>query len=139
MRLPHLSDEFPEVPVVPLIDVMFTLLTFFIVTSLLIEKNKAIKLNLPKSTTTEIIQAKKKDQVDISVAPDGKFYFNKQPVSREQLIKEVTPLKDDVIIVLSGDENTHYEDITKAMEVIRDAGKFRIGLAADRDEKGATK
>jgi biopolymer transport protein ExbD len=131
MRLPPLSDEFPEIPVVPLIDVMFTLLTFFIVATLFIEKTRAIDLNLPKASTTISVDQKKTEQVDISVDRNGKFYFDKAQVSPAELLTRARALPDDTLIILAGDEKTQYQDIVKALDIVREAGKSsRIALAA---------
>ncbi len=130
MRLPPLSDEFPEIPVVPLIDVMFTLLTFFIVATLYIEKNRAIELNLPKASTTVSLDQKKIEQVDISVDKDGNFFFNKDKVSLAELKNRTIPLSEDTLIILAGDEQTEYQDIVKALDVVRETGKSKIAFAA---------
>ncbi|WP_287127662.1 biopolymer transporter ExbD [Candidatus Cyanaurora vandensis] len=130
MRLPHLSDKFPEIPVVPLIDVMFTLLTFFIVATLFIEKSRAIELNLPKSATTASLDRKEVDQVDVSVDKDGNLYFNKDRVERAELLERIKAVPEKTLIILAGDELTEYADIVRAMDVIREADRGQVSLAA---------
>lgn len=130
MRLPHLSDDIPEIPVVPLIDVMFTLLTFFIVATLYAEKSRAVKLDLPKSATTENLDKKKQDQVDVSVKANGDLYFNKDLVTEQELVKKVSGVAETTLIVLAGDENAEYQDITRAMNAIRQANRGQLALAA---------
>ncbi len=131
MRLPETSESFPEVPVVPLIDVIFTLLTFFIVATLFIEKSRAIDLRLPKAETTNQVKQKKDEQAAVSVDRNGKFYFDKKPITEAALKAKIKALPEKTLIVLSGDERTNYEDISRVMEVISGAGKSRVGLAAE--------
>ncbi|WP_218081103.1 ExbD/TolR family protein [Anthocerotibacter panamensis] len=129
MRLPPVSEEFPEIPVVPLIDVMFTLLTFFIVATLLIQKTRTIDLNLPQASNE--VSTTPPKQVDITVDKGGKFYFNKQLVTRQELAALAARLPDETLIILAGDEKARYQDITRAMDALREAGKAsRIALAA---------
>ena len=130
MRLPPLSEEFPDIPVVPLIDVMFTLLTFFIVASLLIEKNKVVALKLPKAETLVTIDSKKSEQANVSVDKAGKIYLDKNPVTGDELLARLSPMPVGTVVIISGDALTEYKDIVKAMDLIRKAGKPQLALAA---------
>jgi biopolymer transport protein ExbD len=130
MRLPPTSDDFPEIPVVPLIDVMFTLLTFFIVTSLFIENNKAANLKLPDSATTKTLDFKQAKKVNVSVDKEGDFFFDKVPVNSKELLTKLTVMDEETVIILSGDEGTEYQDIVRVMDVIRSANKYDIKMAA---------
>ncbi|WP_287127660.1 biopolymer transporter ExbD [Candidatus Cyanaurora vandensis] len=129
MRLPPISDEFPEVPVVPLIDVMFTLLTFFIVATLFIQKNRALDLNLPQANSTPIVETKKIEQVDVSVDKDGNFYYNKDKVSGPELLARLKKLSNETLLILAGDDKTRYQDLVSALDILRLSGKTRIALA----------
>jgi len=128
MRMPELSEDFPEIPVVPLIDVMFTLLTFFIITTLFISKARAIDLNLPKASDAPPTDTKI-EQVDIRVDTKGQFYFNRAPMTEDQLAAKVATLPDETLIILAGDEKTRYQDLIRAMDVLRSAEKTNIALA----------
>jgi len=129
MRLPPLSDEFPEVPVVPLIDVMFTLLTFFIVATLFIQKNRAVDLNLPKESAPIVQKTKPDPQVDISVDQDGNLYYNKKRVSRPEMVALVAKISDETLIILAGDKTTRYQYLISALDILRAAKKTKIALA----------
>jgi len=129
MRLPPLSDEFPEVPVVPLIDVMFTLLTFFIVATLFIEKNRALDLNLPKESAPIEQKTKPDPQVDISVDKDGNLFYNKKQVSRPEMIALVAKISDETLIILAGDKTTRYQYLISTLDILRAAKKTKIALA----------
>ncbi|HEY9301689.1 MAG TPA: biopolymer transporter ExbD, partial [Phormidium sp.] len=51
MRLPDEPDSIPQINIVPLIDVTFAILTFFIVSSLSLSKSEGLPVNLPKAST----------------------------------------------------------------------------------------
>jgi biopolymer transport protein ExbD len=129
MRMPELNEDYPEIPVVPLIDVMFTLLTFFIVITLFISKARAIDLSLPKASDAPPID-QKIVQVDIRVDTKGNFYVNRAPVTEAQLRDQMRTLSDESLIILAGDEKTRYQDLIRAMDVLRGVGKNKIALAA---------
>ncbi len=128
MRLPPTSEKFPEVPVVPLIDVIFTLLTFFIVATLYIEKLRAIDLDLPQASSAPASSDLK--QVDVTVDNAGKFFYNRAPVTADQLFAEVSKLPVTTLIILAGDKKAKYQSVLKAMDVMRKAKKTNISLAA---------
>lgn len=128
MRMPELSEDFPEIPVVPLIDVMFTLLTFFIITTLFISKARAIDLNLPKASDSPPTNVKI-EQVDLRVDDKGKFYFNRAPMTEAQLIAQIKATPVETLIILAGDDKTRYQDLIRAMDILRIEGKTNIALA----------
>lgn len=53
MRLPEEPDLPPQINIVPMIDVIFAILTFFILSSLFLTRLEGIPVNLPKAGTAE--------------------------------------------------------------------------------------
>ena len=54
MRLPDEPESIPQINIVPLIDVTFAILTFFIVSSLSLSKSEGLPVNLPKASTSQV-------------------------------------------------------------------------------------
>jgi biopolymer transport protein ExbD len=69
-----------RIEMVPLIDVMFTLLIFFIYAFLSMAVHRGVDVELPGATAAVSTQ---NDYVDISITEDNSIFVNKQPVSLE--------------------------------------------------------
>src|SRR5258708_36466134 len=80
-----------RIEIIPLIDIMFFLLAAFMLVSLSMVNLKGIKVNLPASSTATTDT--KKDFVDISVDKSGAAFLDKKPVGNNELIRNLTALK----------------------------------------------
>ena len=82
MRLP---DE-PELPlqinIVPLIDVMFALLTFFIMSTLFLTRSEGLPVNLPKAATGK---TGRPAQVTVTMNQQGQLSLNRQSIELNAL------------------------------------------------------
>ncbi len=112
----------------PLIDVVFLLLVFFMLTSTFLVP-EAIELELPESQTAEA-----REQTPIVVASDaqGRLYLNDQPVELAQLAEALRPLLADdpqQTVTLRSDQQTPLARLLKIMDQIRAAGGSNIALA----------
>jgi biopolymer transport protein ExbD len=83
---------------------------------------------VPSSSTGEV---EKRDFAEISVARDGKIFFNKREVSLSDLLLLVTSLyreSPDTKIIISGDRGTSYETIVSILDIIRKSGMKKVSL-----------
>src|SRR4030043_1049319 len=76
-----LSLETGHLDIPPLIDVIFLLLIFFMLTSSFLFQ-PGIKINLPKALTSEVIQ---KENLIIIITNDDALYINERPIEQEEL------------------------------------------------------
>ncbi len=112
----------------PMIDVVFLLIIFFMVSSTFI-KNKGIKISLPKSKTS---QSHSDNKIVISIKQTGAIYLNDQEVISENLsevlLNEKLKKGNDVVII-KGDKQVPYEKMIEIMDVAKKVGLERIILA----------
>jgi biopolymer transport protein ExbD len=112
-----------------LIDVMFLLLIFFMVSSTFRDQ-PAIELTLPRSSVAE----------DVAVAPtvvyltrDGRIYLDSEAVEREQLRQNLRRLQaatGEDRIVLRADEHAEHGAVVALIDLIKESGYRRVSLAA---------
>lgn len=115
-----------RIEMLPLIDVVFLILVFFILAFLSMTVHKGIPLNLPQSGTALVDT---EDYLSISVSPIGTYFLNKDPISFEELelkLQKVYGTHPDRKIYIAGDENAKYGAVIKVFDRIREIGFEKV-------------
>ena len=136
MRLQTPPKRRPAVNVTSLIDVLFLLLTFFLVTTQFIDQS-ALKVELPAMAHSEKTQHIRRYILNVSA--DGQMTLDGQAVNRERLRDLLTRQAAEVDasggLVLRADRHLPYGDVMAILDLIRGTGIRRITNAtADRGE-----
>ena len=127
-------DRKVRIEMLPLIDIVFLLLVFFIYAMLSMAVHRGLPVVLPTSTTAKI---EKGLVLSITVKSDGAIYVDKEPVSLESLkhiLKRKSQETDDAGVLLFADRNLPYQALFRVMDQIRKAGLHRISLQAEVDQ-----
>ena len=131
--------EDPLIEMAPLIDVVFLLLLFFMVTTQFISL-PGLKLTLPGIDPGQTVTATDKLEVHITAA--GDLYIDGNPVAEdrvgEELRKKVVD-SESAVVVLLADENTAHGRVVSLMDKIRRNGFKRVVLAAKWNQVAAHK
>ncbi len=130
MKLDYESTE-PDVriEIIPLIDVIFCILTFFILAAVTLTRQAAINVDLPRaaSATTQLRQI-----LIVSVDAIGQTYVEKSPVTEAQLLQSITGFRQqnpEGMMVLYASRSASYNDVVKVLDLLRSAGGDRVALA----------
>ena len=118
------------VDMTPMIDIVFLLIIFFMVSSTFI-KNRGIKVSLPKSATS---QSQSDNKIIISIKKNGEIYLNNQIITgnlNEMLRNERLKNGNDVIII-KGDKEVSYKKMIEVMDSAKAVGLDRIILATTK-------
>lgn len=132
MNLSPQRSEEPDVNLTPMIDVVFLLLLFFMVSTSFIRES-SLKVNLPEATGEAMVEQDK--PVDIVIQADGRFLVNDEvvPVVTAEILRKVLRLavgdRDDPHIIISADADAQYQDIVTAMDTAQQMGYTRLTLA----------
>ncbi|MFN4245597.1 MAG: ExbD/TolR family protein [Brevinematia bacterium] len=114
----------------PLIDVMFLLTIFFMLTSTII-KTSSINVNLPKSVISDF---QPKTQVIITITKDNKLFLNDYPISLEDIsptIRKITIRDPNVPVIIRGDKDISYQTVIEVMDRVRIGGATEVSLSVD--------
>lgn len=117
----------PVINITSLVDVLFLLLIFFMVTSAFVEQPN-IKLELPSTTHSEV---SKMNNMVLSIARDGKLFLQDRPVDKKDLEKELRRVildTGDEVLVLKADKFVPYGVVIDIMDAVKGAG-FRKVIA----------
>ena len=82
MRLPASAKKKARIEIIPMIDTMFFLLVFFMIATLAMTLQRGMPVNLPAASSTT---DKVKEQVSITLTEDGALFFNKDPITLNEL------------------------------------------------------
>ena len=132
MKLSPQKPEEPDVNLTPMIDVVFLLLLFFMVSTSFIRES-SLKVDLPEATGEAMVE--QETPIDIVISADGKFTINETillDTSRENLsatLKRIAGNNDDPHIIISADANAEYQNIVTAMDTAQQLGYTRLTLA----------
>ena len=132
MNLAPQSAEEPDVNLTPMIDVVFLLLLFFMVSTSFVRES-SLKVDLPEATGQVLAEQEK--PVDIIINLNGIFIINgttlEHPSSDElsRYLKEAVGDNDDPHIIISADSKAEYQSIVTAMDVAQQLGYSRLTLA----------
>ena len=124
-----------RIEMLPLIDIVFLILVFFIYAALSMAVHRGIPVLLPKSTTAKI---DKKLIISVTVKADGTIYLDKEPVSLANLslaLEKKAGKRKETGVLLFSDRSLPYQKLFQVLDRIRMAGLTRISLQAEVDKQ----
>ncbi|MDR3325358.1 MAG: biopolymer transporter ExbD [Spirochaetaceae bacterium] len=123
----------PQVDITPLLDIVFQLLLFFILTSAMLQPT--LELELPQSNQQE--ESVEADLI-VSIDREDRLFLNDAPASREEAAQSLRALaaeKPDAIVILRGDGGLSYGKFFELLDLARNAGIKTLNLAYEPEEE----
>jgi biopolymer transport protein ExbD len=120
---------------IPLIDVIFCILTFFILAAVGLTRQQAISLDLPSAQTGQALPgqvAQGADRLYVSVDGLGQAYLDQQPVTLDLLydvLLQFNQVNPNGLMVLYASRDARYEDVVAVLDLLRSVGGNRVALA----------
>lgn len=136
MRLQHHDKEEPTVDLTSLIDVVFLLLIFFMV-STTFERESVLKVDLPEASSVEE-REEIPDSLELVIDSEGRMYLNDQRLidSEERTIRaaieQMAGEERNLPMVLRADRQTPHHFVVTAMDVAAQLGFVNLSIATDR-------
>ncbi len=134
MRLPDESEsETPfQINIVPMIDVIFAILTFFIMSTLYLTRSQGLPVNLPKAATAETqLQA----PINVTINANGEIAVNRQPIALSEIENRVRSLvgsSTESLVVINADEIVPHGQVVTVMDRLRQVQGVKLAIAAER-------
>ena len=129
---PGHKEETVEVNLTPLIDVVFLLLIFFMVTTTF-DRHAKLKVSLPESSTEATQQ--QNDPLVLSIDAKGNYFINDRQVvntslaTLKQALQKTLGDDRDIALVLRADANTPHQAVVRAMDAASQLGLTRLSIA----------
>lgn len=131
MRLERRGAETSEVPLTPLIDIMFLLLVFFLAAASIAQDEKEMNLELPAAKSATKGEAS--HLLVVNVLKDGAFSVDGRPTTLEgleQKLRAAAAKRKDQEVLVRGDVAANFGAVAKALDAVRGASLTKVAIAA---------
>ena len=121
----------PDLNIIPMIDIMFFLLVFFMLSTMYMVEQKTIPVNLPQATSATIDN---KTNFTVTLKDDGSIYLEDQQTDIQTLLMQATKeQKNDpsFAIIIRADKDINYDKVVSFIDTLKKAGITRFGLATN--------
>ena len=122
-----------SINILPMIDIIFAILSFFIISSLYLTKIDSIKVNLPKSSTA--VREQNKPQI-ITIDNNEKIYFNSNEITLKNisgLIRTNIENLEEPIVILRADTSVKHGLIVSLLDELRKIENLKIGISTEKN------
>lgn len=125
-----LQEDKPRLMIIPMIDIIFFLLVFFMMSMLTMVVQKSVPLNLPQATSAKVSM---EENIPITVTGDGTVYYEQEKISLGDLENRLWSKKQsgELSIILRGDAAADYGKVVQVMDMIKNIGISKVYIATD--------
>ena len=124
------AEEEAQIDLTPMLDVVFIMLIFFIVTASFI-KETGIEVNRPDALTAE---SKKNASILVAVNANSEIWIDKRRIDVRAVRSNIERLRaenPEGAVVIQADEKATAETVIKVMDAAREAGVYDVSLATE--------
>lgn len=125
-------QEEPKLMIIPMIDIIFFLLVFFMISTMTMVQQNTFKVGLPQASSAQLDM---NQHLNITVMADGNIAFNKESLDKEQLIRRVQielQRNPDLQVILNGDKDVNYGFVIETFDALKQAGVKKLSIAVEK-------
>jgi biopolymer transport protein ExbD len=125
-------EKQPELMIIPMIDIIFFLLVFFMMSTLYMVEQHTIPVHLPQAAAAQQEIAK---NINITVLQDGKVMFDQEEIPLSLLQKRISieqAKQPENIFVVRADKEAEYGQFVAVLDELKLSGARRVAVATDR-------
>ena len=129
MRIQRRSLKKARIEIVPMIDTIFFLLVFFMISSLSMAQYRGLPVNLPKAASGQRGPA---EGAAITIDKDARLFLNKQPVDKAALgdaLRNEIARNPELLVVINADDGVEHGRVVEVMDIARAASVARLAIA----------
>ncbi|MFN6566376.1 biopolymer transporter ExbD [Dendronalium sp. ChiSLP03b] len=133
MRLQDEPDLPLQINIVPMIDVVFAILTFFIMSTLFLTRSEGLPVNLPKAATAKQQQIPSK--ITITVDEKGEVSLNRKLIAVDDLTQQVRSLvgaNPDTLVIINADQTVQHGKVVTVMDRVRQVQGVKLAIATQK-------
>jgi len=132
MIVPEESEENPQINIVPMIDVIFAILTFFIMATLFLTRSEGLPVNLPRAETS---QSQQQSKITVTIDDQGKVLLNRDAIEVSELANAVKAQMGEeakALVIINADEKVEHGRVIAVMDQLRTVEGATLGIATQR-------
>lgn len=122
----------PQLMIIPLIDIIFFLLVFFMVSTLSMVQQNTLPVNLPQAAAAQQDTTKR---ISLTVQANGNILFDEEEIPANLLARRVAlelSRNADPAFVLRGDKEVAYGQIITVLDALKQAGAHKVSVAVEK-------
>ena len=135
MSFQRKQSEEPRIDLTPMVDVVFLLLIFFMISTTFVE-SPGISIKLPEASSQTIDREPKEVKVYLSSA--GDIHYRDQKITLDgfkELLAEHQSNAEETTILLLADQESRHGKVVTLMDLARDAGFVKLAIATEQRKK----
>ncbi|MEN8686067.1 MAG: biopolymer transporter ExbD [Desulfuromonadales bacterium] len=132
MSLLRKSSDEPRIDLTPMVDVVFLLLIFFMISTTFVE-SPGISIKLPEASSQSV--EREPQELKIYLSRDGDVYYLDRKISindYKKLLAEHRSNADTTTILLLADQESRHGKVVTLMDLARDAGFVKLAIATEQ-------
>lgn len=132
MRFTKKDEGLPQIMVIPMIDIMFFLLVFFMLATINMSNSGSLPIKL---ASMQNLQQTKLDGLHVAVDKDNKLYVDNMEIKADKLLpllQKATAANPEMLVILRIDKNSQFYITSELINILKRAGVKRIALAAEK-------
>jgi biopolymer transport protein ExbD/biopolymer transport protein TolR len=129
------SNDEPRIDLTPMVDVVFLLLIFFMISTTFVE-SPGISIKLPEASSQTIDREPK--ELKIYLSRDGDIFYRDQKISLadfKALLAEHQSDAEQTTVLLLADQESRHGKVVTLMDLARDAGFVKLAIATEQRKK----
>ena len=135
MKFPHRNKKSARFDFTPLIDVVFLLLIFFMLTTTFVNLESRVKVNLPSG---DFAAAEASENIIVTITENNTIYFNGKLIDplklTESVAAEITE-EPERTVILEADKNVLHGKVIRVMDLLKKGGAEKIAIATQPAEE----
>lgn len=131
-RIPKPVEDPPAMMLSPMIDMMFMMLVFFIVSTMYMSDIQTIPIRLPKAANSQTVS---NSSFAVTIKADGQLYLDDKPTDINLIVAnaQMESKRDSSFsVIIRAEKTAEYQRVIELMDKLKGAGVTRFGLATDR-------
>lgn len=121
----------PQLMIIPMIDIMFFLLVFFMISMLSMVEQKGIIVNLPQAAAKE---QQMTQNVVLTITAENEVYFNKEKMPLDILVRRLKAEqldKNQLAVIINADKKAVHGQVVKVLDSLKSNGINKMAIATD--------
>ncbi len=117
--------------IIPMIDIIFFLLVFFMMSMLSMVVQRSVDISIPSAQTAKISVH---ESVPVSITQDGSIYVEREKIARKDFRRRMEIEKSrnaDLNVILRADAKSEHEAFVYVLDQVKAVGINRIGIATE--------
>ncbi len=134
MRIQRRAAKKARIEIIPMIDTIFFLLVFFMISTLSMAQYRGMPVNLPKAASGQQAPA---ESAAITIDKESRIFLNKEEVDQASLgvlLRQQLAENADLLVVINADDGVEHGRVVEVMDIARGANVARMAIAVKPKE-----